>query len=139
MPSIAKGGSAVAGVARAVWALLLLALVAAMALPAAASQPAEVIVLPGAPGRPRVSPLAAVQPSMPATCSPATSSAATSAAAPPSLFIDTPAGRRAVGKPPTCAMTCCLWPVASPARAICTTSAPVRPWPATSSRRHRPR
>jgi sugar lactone lactonase YvrE len=48
MPRIAKGGSAVAGVARAVWALLLLALVAAVAVPAAASRPAEVIVLPGA-------------------------------------------------------------------------------------------
>jgi sugar lactone lactonase YvrE len=48
MPRIAKGSSAVAGVARAVWALLLLALVAAVAVPAAASRPAEVIVLPGA-------------------------------------------------------------------------------------------
>jgi sugar lactone lactonase YvrE len=48
MPRIAKGGSAVARVARAVWALLVLALVAAMAVPAAASRPAEVIVLPGA-------------------------------------------------------------------------------------------
>jgi sugar lactone lactonase YvrE len=48
MPRIAKGGSAMARVARAVWALLVLALVAAMAVPAAASRPAEVIVLPGA-------------------------------------------------------------------------------------------
>jgi sugar lactone lactonase YvrE len=48
MPRIAKGSSAVAGVARAVWALLLLALVAAVAVPAAATRPAEVIVLPGA-------------------------------------------------------------------------------------------
>jgi sugar lactone lactonase YvrE len=48
MPRIAKGSSAVAGVARAVWALLLLALVTAVAVPAAASRPAEVIVLPGA-------------------------------------------------------------------------------------------
>src|SRR5215211_4565119 len=48
MPRIAKGGSAVAQVARVVWALLLLALVAAMAVPAAASRPTEIIVLPGA-------------------------------------------------------------------------------------------
>jgi sugar lactone lactonase YvrE len=48
MPGIGKGGSAVAQVARVVWALLLLALVAAMAVPAAASQTPQVIVLPGA-------------------------------------------------------------------------------------------
>jgi sugar lactone lactonase YvrE len=38
----------VARVTRVVWSLLLLALVAALAVPAAASRPAEVIVLPGA-------------------------------------------------------------------------------------------
>ena len=48
MPRIAKGGSAVAQIARVVWALLLLAMVAAIAVPAAAARPTEIIVLPGA-------------------------------------------------------------------------------------------
>ena len=43
-----RRGSPVARVTRVVWPLLLLALVAALAVPAAASRPAEVIVLPGA-------------------------------------------------------------------------------------------
>src|ERR671911_7802 len=42
-----RRGSPVARVTRVVWPLLLLALVAALAVPAAASRPAEVIVLPG--------------------------------------------------------------------------------------------
>jgi sugar lactone lactonase YvrE len=41
-------GSPVAHVARVIWLLLMLSLVAALAAPAAASRPAEVIVLPGA-------------------------------------------------------------------------------------------
>jgi sugar lactone lactonase YvrE len=43
-----RRGSPVTRVARVVWPLLLLSLVAAVAVPAAASRPAEVIVLPGA-------------------------------------------------------------------------------------------
>ena len=48
MPRTAKRGSAVAWVRRAAVPLLLLALVAALATPAAAARSAEVIVLPGA-------------------------------------------------------------------------------------------
>src|SRR5215204_3057555 len=48
MPRTAKRGSAVAWLRRAAVPLLLLALVAVLATPAAAARPVEVIVLPGA-------------------------------------------------------------------------------------------
>jgi hypothetical protein len=48
MAKAAKRGSSVARVRGAVMPLLLVALVAALAVPAAAARPAEVIVLPGA-------------------------------------------------------------------------------------------
>jgi hypothetical protein len=48
MAKTAKHGSSLARVRRAVMPLLLVALVAALAVPAAAARPAEVIVLPGA-------------------------------------------------------------------------------------------
>jgi sugar lactone lactonase YvrE len=48
MPRTLRRGSPVARVTRVVWPLLLLALVAALAVPAAASRPSEVIILPGA-------------------------------------------------------------------------------------------
>ena len=43
-----RRGSPVAGAARVAWPLLMVSLVAALAVPAAASRPAQVIVLPGA-------------------------------------------------------------------------------------------
>ena len=126
-------GSPVARVARVVPVLLLLSLVAAVAAPAAASRPAEVIVLPGASSAEGI-----------AAGRGATFYAGDLFAGDifrgnvrrgtAELFIDAPAGRMAVGMAADLRHDLLLWPVASPARAMCTTSGPVPPWPATSSR-----
>ena len=114
-------GSPVARVARVVPVLLLLSLVAAVAAPAAASRPAEVIVLPGASSAEGI-----------AAGRGATFYAGDLFAGDifrgnvrrgtPSCSSTRPPAAWPLAWPPTCVMTYCLWPVASPARAMCTTS-----------------
>ena len=120
-------------VAKVAAPFLLVALVGALVVSAAAARPAEVIVLPGATSAEGASPPVAGRPFTPAICSPATSSAATSSTAQPNCSSTPPPVARLSAWSPIWRTSCSSSPVASPAKGMSTTPAPVQPWRPISS------